>query len=216
MSLKDKSINTGRLLKSLGHPLRQRILVELNRKESSPSRLAEVLDEPLGNVSYHVKVLLEHDAIELVGTKPVRGALEHTYRAIERPYLDDDHWARLPVSVRRRIFDDTLQDIWEHVVDGAQDGGLDHPRAHISWTPLELDEQGHEEVSALLSDALERVLAIQAEAAGRLAELDEDEREVERTELAVMHYHRPRAADPSRSSKSRARRSSKSRATRSA
>lgn len=137
-----------RLVKAMGHPLRHRILVCLNERQASPSTLAKELDEPLGNVAYHVKILLENDAIELVETKPVRGAIEHIYRATAR--------------------------------------------VHMSWTPLELDREGYEEVADLLAEALDRVLAIEAESSGRLAELPEAQRESERTELAVMHYHRSR------------------------
>src|SRR4051794_15100467 len=42
-----------RIMKALSHPLRVRMLTLLNQKVSSPSELAEELDEPLGNVSYH-------------------------------------------------------------------------------------------------------------------------------------------------------------------
>jgi DNA-binding transcriptional ArsR family regulator len=70
-----------RLIKALGHPIRVRALEILNARVASPSELAKELGEPLGNVAYHVKILEENDAIELVRTAPVRGALEHFYRA---------------------------------------------------------------------------------------------------------------------------------------
>jgi hypothetical protein len=46
---------------------------------ASPSELPDALGEPLGNVSYHVRILRELDCIELVRTEPRRGALEHFY-----------------------------------------------------------------------------------------------------------------------------------------
>jgi DNA-binding transcriptional ArsR family regulator len=181
-----------RLVKAMGHPLRHRILVRLNERQASPSTLAKELDEPLGNVAYHVKILLENDAIELVETKPVRGAIEHIYRATARPFFDDEHWARLPLSLRRALFDETMQKAWEHVVEAAEGSGFDDPRVHVSWTPLDLDREGYEEVANLLAEALDRALAIHAQSSGRLAEFPEAQRESERTELAIMHYHRPR------------------------
>ena len=182
-----------RLIKAIAHPLRHRILIQLNERQASPSVLAKDLGEPLGNVSYHVKILLENDVIELVDTKPVRGAIEHIYRATARPFFDDEHWARLPLSLRRAIFDASLQKAWEHVVEAAKDDGLDDPETHISWTPLDLDARGYADVVALMADTLERVLEIQSEAAGRLAEQSPADRETERTELTILHYHRPRA-----------------------
>jgi DNA-binding transcriptional ArsR family regulator len=84
-----------RLIKALGHPVRVRALEVLNVRVASPSELAKELNEPLGNVAYHVKILEENDAIELVRTAPVRGALEHFYRArinthITRNWLELD------------------------------------------------------------------------------------------------------------------------------
>jgi DNA-binding transcriptional ArsR family regulator len=182
-----------RLIKAMAHPLRHRILIQLNEREASPSTLSRVLGEPLGNVAYHVKILLQNDAVELVDTRPVRGAIEHIYRASARPYFDDEHWASLPLSLRQGMFDNTLQKAWDHIVAAAENGGLDDPLTHVSWTTLDLDRQGYEEVVDVVNQTLERVLLVQAESAGRLAELPEAEQETERTELTILHYHRPRA-----------------------
>jgi DNA-binding transcriptional ArsR family regulator len=78
------------LLMALGHPLRRRILRELAAREtSSPRELAEALEQPLSNVSYHVRVLADCAAVTLVKTRPVRGSVQHFYRAaVEAP------WAR--------------------------------------------------------------------------------------------------------------------------
>lgn len=180
-----------RLIKALGHPLRQRILVTLNDRVASPSELSKQLGEPLGNVSYHVKILSECEAIELVKTAPVRGAVEHFYRATTRPYFDDDNWAGLPLSARRDIFDDTLGAIWDHLAKAAKAGGLDDPRNHVSWTTFELDEEAYEDMAKHLLFTLERALELQAESTNRLAKLSPEEREeVRRTELAIMHFNR--------------------------
>jgi len=88
-----EAIPDQRLIKALGHPVRMRALQVLNTRVASPSELAKELDEPLGNVAYHVKILEENDAIELVRTAPVRGALEHFYRAtmdVTSTWLDLD------------------------------------------------------------------------------------------------------------------------------
>lgn len=179
-----------RLIKALGHPLRQRILIALNTRVASPSELSKELGEPLGNVSYHVKILAECEAIELVKTAPVRGAVEHFYRAQVRPYFDDESWASLPLSARRALFDDTLQAIWNHLAEAARAGGLDDPENHISWTTLEFDDEAYEAMIEQLRITLERAMELQGEATNRLAELPPEEREAHRTELAIMHFHR--------------------------
>lgn len=78
------------LLIALRHPLRREILRKMAGEEPiSPREIATALDQPLSNVSYHVRVLAECAAITLVSTKPVRGSMQHFYRStIEAP------WAR--------------------------------------------------------------------------------------------------------------------------
>lgn len=60
----------------------------------SPRELAEGLAEPLSTVSYHVRVLTACGALELVGTRPVRGSTQHFYRANVEP-----DWAWLAIGV---------------------------------------------------------------------------------------------------------------------
>jgi DNA-binding transcriptional ArsR family regulator len=179
-----------RLLKALSHPLRQRILHALTHRVASPSELAEELDEPLGNVAYHVKILAANDAVELVKTAPVRGALEHFYRATARSHFDDEQWSRMPVSVRRALIGDTLKEIWDAVTAAASENGLAEATDHVSRTHLELDEEAYKELNDLLDSVLDRALVLHAEAAPRLAELPAEERNAHVTELAMLHFHR--------------------------
>jgi DNA-binding transcriptional ArsR family regulator len=179
-----------RLIKALAHPLRFRILAKLNEGPASPSTLAEQLGEPLGNVSYHVQRLLQQGAIELVDTRPVRGAVEHIYRAATTAEFGTEHWTKLPASLRRQFQDATLQSVWDHLVEASEAGRLDDTRTQVSSTALDLDEEGWEEISTLLSQTLERAIEIQAESSRRLSDVAVDERESERTELAILHFPR--------------------------
>lgn len=176
-----------RVLRALGHPLRQRILHALNTKVASPSALSEELGERLANVSYHVKILLENDAIELVKTEPVRGALEHFYRATMRPYLDDAHWARIPASTRRALFDSTLQRIWDEARDAAEAKQLDDPSSHISHVRLSLDEQAYRELTDHLAQTLELAMRLEADSRRRKAGGHGTEHE---TVMALMQFRR--------------------------
>jgi DNA-binding transcriptional ArsR family regulator len=179
-----------RVIKALGHPLRQSILLILNERVASPMEIARQLDEPIGNVAYHTKTLERLGMVELVKTEPARGATEHFYRAAARPLLDDQHWAQLPLSVRRELFDGTLQRIWDHTVAAAAGDGFDDDRAHVSWTKLELDDQAYDELADELAAMLDRAMEIHAEAAARLAAVPAEEREAQKTELAIMHFDR--------------------------
>jgi hypothetical protein len=104
-----------------------------------------------------------------------------------RPFFEESQWSELPLSIRNQILDSTVQQAWEHLVEGANAGGLDNPQTHVTSTPLELDAAGYEEMTKLLAETLERAQQIHAESASR-RDGDEDP---ERTELTIFHYHRP-------------------------
>jgi DNA-binding transcriptional ArsR family regulator len=179
-----------RIVKALGHPLRQRILHALSERVCSPKQVADELGEPLGNVSYHVRILLAHEAIELVDTRPVRGAIEHFYRATIRPFFDDTHWAQLPPASRRALFGQTLEQIGKHVRDAAIAGGFDRLETHVTWTPLKLDAEGWTELSAKLVELLDEAARIEAESLTRLAGAEPGDAGPIRSELAMMHFER--------------------------
>jgi DNA-binding transcriptional ArsR family regulator len=185
---------TQQLAKALAHPLRVRILTSLQKGISSPNQLAQELGEPLGNVSYHVKTLLEYDCVELVKTEPRRGAVEHFYRATERAFFSDSDWAKIPASARKGISGATLEligkDATEAMIAGTIDARTD---SHVSETSLLLDEKGWKELNAILMDALNRAIEVQEEAASRLAGEKSDSIQ---TKLAILHFE---AADEKKS-----------------
>jgi DNA-binding transcriptional ArsR family regulator len=113
------------VIKALSHPLRFHILVVLNQRVANPTEIASELDEPLGNVAYHTKILAENGAIEQVRTAPVRGALEHFYRAQIRPWFDDEMSAHLPASVRRPRFGEILRGLVARPLRGCLQGMLE-------------------------------------------------------------------------------------------
>jgi DNA-binding transcriptional ArsR family regulator len=182
---------TQQLAKALAHPLRVRILSSLHKGISSPNQLSQELGEPLGNVSYHVKTLLEYDCVELVKTEPRRGAVEHFYRATERAFFSTSDWEKIPASARKGISGSILEtvghDATEALIAGAIDARSD---SHISRTPLVLDDEGWADVTSLLADTLNRALEIQGEAATRLAASKSDPIG---TKLAILHFESPTA-----------------------
>lgn len=178
---------TQQLAKALAHPLRVRILTSLHKGISSPNQLAQELGEPLGNVSYHVKTLLEFDCVELVKTEPRRGAVEHFYRATERAFFSDSDWEKIPASARKGISGAVLEMIGQDSTAALVAGTIDaRSDSHVSRTPLVLDEKGWTELNALLGETLERAIEIQEESAGRLGK----DKGIE-TKLAILHFESP-------------------------
>jgi DNA-binding transcriptional ArsR family regulator len=72
------------LFNALGHPMRRQVLREMldSGREISPRELSVRLCEPLSALSYHVRVLAECRAVELVRTERIRGSTQHFYRAV--------------------------------------------------------------------------------------------------------------------------------------
>jgi DNA-binding transcriptional ArsR family regulator len=161
-----------RIMKALSHPLRVRMLTLLNQKVSSPSELAEELDEPLGNVSYHMRFLADLDMVKLVRTEPRRGAVEHYYEALEPPLISDDDWAQLPAALRRSLSDSTLSQIARDLKGAAKEGGFDRKNIHVSRVALTLDEQGWDELSEILSDLMDRARRLQEQSNKRMKRSD--------------------------------------------
>jgi len=173
-----------RIAKALAHPLRARILQRLGERVASPGDLAIELGAPLGVVSYHVRMLRDYDCVGLVRTEPVRGALQHFYRATARPNLDDAQWRTLPTTLRGELMGETIQGLVDDLAASADAGRLDDPSVVLKRTPIELDERGFKKLNKLLARTHEQALAIAAESADRGSE------NVIATELALLHFKR--------------------------
>jgi DNA-binding transcriptional ArsR family regulator len=77
----------GDLYKALGHPMRRSILSVFwyAGRSISPSEIAESQGQPLSNVAYHTRALVdEFGLLTLTETQPRRGSTEHYYRLTDR------------------------------------------------------------------------------------------------------------------------------------
>jgi DNA-binding transcriptional ArsR family regulator len=157
-----------RLVRAIGHPLRLRLLTIFNERVASPSDLAVELGEPIGNVSYHTRILARLGCVELVRTKQVRGAVEHYYRAVVRPVFSDEDWAELPLSIRKSLAGAVLTEIATDTGASATEGGFDRDEVHLSRSTLTLDQQGWQDLNVALQELYDQALEIQAQSAARL------------------------------------------------
>lgn len=156
-------------IKAMSHPLRAAVLRILADRTASPAEMARELDEELSNVSYHTKQLVGFECAELVSTRPVRGALEHFYRATERHLIDTEEWEELDPVIAEDLVCEFMQKILDDFVASARAGiiGSDE-HFHLTRTPLVLDEQGLEEAMEAHERARLEVLEIEARSAERL------------------------------------------------
>ena len=81
------------------HPLRRTLLSLCLEAEEplSPKALSRLADYPLSNVSYHVRVLAECGALEIVAERPVRGSTEHFYEVT--PLVKETSWIRTALGL---------------------------------------------------------------------------------------------------------------------
>ena len=159
-----------RLMKGLSHPLRVQILTLINERPWSPRELQKELNEGLSQISYHVKVLRDFELIELVRTEPRRGAVEHFYSPVQRIIVPEGMSVSLPKSARLEMLGKIIRDAEKDVRESLKDGTFyERNDFHASWTPMDLDEQGCEELHARAEEFLSDILEISGEATNRLA-----------------------------------------------
>jgi DNA-binding transcriptional ArsR family regulator len=163
-----------RVVKALAHPLRVRILSMLDEGVLSPSEMSAQLDVPIGNVSYHVRQLLDLGLIRLVRETPRRGAVEHHYTAEARPLITDKAWREAPEIVRQAMVGAALEEAGQAVNSAAITGGFSRDGAHVSRIPSPLDERGWKEFSKELEATMKRLRKIAEASQQRLKKNDHD------------------------------------------
>jgi DNA-binding transcriptional ArsR family regulator len=168
-------VTDSRVVKALAHPLRAQILEALEDRVASPNELSHELRADLGSVSYHVRRLVHLGFLKQVKQTPRRGAIEHYYTALARARITDAAWANVPTIVKRALVDAGLDSVARSVTAAAAAGGFDVADAHLTRSPIVVDDQGWRELAAELAGLTERVVEIQRESAERLAESDAGE-----------------------------------------
>lgn len=160
-----------RLVKALAHPLRIQILEILTEEVASPNLLANELDSQLSDVAYHTRALDRCGCLDLVDTVQRRGATEHFYKATPGAFVGDRSWRKVPRSVRGGVSAATLQTFLDKAVAALEAGTLDgRDETVFRWMPLLLDEEGWEEVVAILEEATNLVLAAHLRSQDRLSQ----------------------------------------------
>ncbi len=157
---------------AMSHPLRARILRLLSDRDvMSPAQLSRELHAELSDVSYHVRALVKLECAEEVFTRPVRGAVEHFYRATQRSLIDTDEFEDLDPVVAEDLVCQAVQMILDDFVDSrkAEMVGYDK-HFHISRTPLILDPEGYEEGMRAVERCRLEMSKIEAKSAERRAE----------------------------------------------
>lgn len=161
------------MIRALAHPLRVEILRQLEGGPNSPKQLADRIEEALGNVSYHVKVLLACECIELIKTIPRRGAVEHVYGLKSGGTIGSRTWSEVPPALRTHYAGSSLTAFTDRAIE-ALDAGTAESRegSGLTWLPLTVDEPGWKELRRVLGNVETRFRAIADKSAERMEETD--------------------------------------------
>ena len=160
-----------RFVRALTNPVRREILETLMVTTSSPPELARDLNVPPQNVNYHVKVLVELDFIELVGTRRRRGAKEHFYKATPNTsFVKAIQWAEVPPAVRSTLLGSGLMSFMTQVIVSAKTGDFERDQQPtLTWFPIAVDQRGRDEIARLMDTTAARAQEIHEESAERSA-----------------------------------------------
>jgi len=158
------------------HPLRRRIWYAMaEQRPISPRELADELREPVNDVAYHVRVLRDMGVIELAGTRPVRGATQHFYRTVRRPYLDNEEVAKLDPEETTASATNILRIEFADAAASLEAGKLvERPEHYVFRMPVNLDEEGWQEFHAIFAEAADRLYAAEARCVDRRREKGEE------------------------------------------
>jgi predicted ArsR family transcriptional regulator len=174
----ERRLATQNRLKAMQHPLRAEVfrLFRESPGPMSPAEAARELEADVPTVSYHVRKLSEYDCVEEVENRPVRGVVEHFYRATEQQRLDLEEWAELSEAepeVAEVLTDEFMQTIVDDFTASRRASivGRDE-KFWITRNPYVLDDDGLDEALEAAEAYEAKMAEIAARSAGRLESED--------------------------------------------
>ena len=114
--------------------------------------------------------------------------MEHHYSAVARPAISDQAWEAVPESVKRAMIGAALQQAGVYVNAAAAAGSFNRANAHLSRTPLELDDEGWHAVAEELLKFMDRAQEIERDCSERLKDAPESQT---RGQLLMMLFESP-------------------------
>jgi len=162
------------LAAALSHPTRVALMGVLVEGPVSPREMAVAIDEPLNNVTYHVKQLRDLGCIELDRVERRAGGrvFERFYRASQRAYFDDDAWEVLDDKERLGVLWSIVRLMSKDITTALTAGtffGEDYD-IHLTRSPMTVDQDGWDEIAALVNRSTKELFEIEKRVEARQAE----------------------------------------------
>lgn len=159
---------------AVSHRTRTQILIILDQGIYTSAELAEITGEPLNRIGNHIRELLDAGSIEIADTKRRRNTQQHYYRVVRTPFFSEREAEAMTWQERQVNAGLIIQGLLAEVMAALWAGEMfDDPRDWLTWERLDLDAEGRQELFKEQRESWERLQAIKAEAARRVAESGE-------------------------------------------
>jgi len=163
------------LAAAVAHPIRSKCLVILAERVASPAEIARQLHLDVSKVGYHVNALADANLIEEIRNRPVRGAVEHFYRAVQLPIVSNEQEEAFSEEERRVVAETILSIHAANAAHSLEEGTfLERPDHHLTRLAFNVDEEGWNEATAAYMELYDRIFEIQEAASERMRDGDEN------------------------------------------
>lgn len=153
----------------IAHPVRTYCFAVLAERVASPAEISRQSGYDVNQVAYHVRQLRDSGLIEEVDSRPVRGAVEHFFRAVQTVELTDAEEQTLPTDQRRQLAETILSFFNVDAVQSIDADLLFQRTDHfLTRFAYNIDEQGWEDTRDAYRECFEKVKRIEKETSARL------------------------------------------------
>jgi DNA-binding transcriptional ArsR family regulator len=160
---------------AVSHVIRSQILVVLHQGIYATGEIADIIREPVNNVGNHIRELLDAGSIEIADFRRRRNTRRHYYRAVTIPFFSKGEANGTNWQERQLTAGLIVQSLVAELMAGLWAGKLfDDSRDWLTWERFNLDAEGRQELFDEQEESWERLKAIKARAADRVAESGED------------------------------------------
>ncbi|HMJ72789.1 MAG TPA: hypothetical protein VK471_05410 [Solirubrobacterales bacterium] len=165
-----------------------RILAECNQREMSPQSFHRLVGGgTLSKVDRAFELLVQYDWLERTRSE---GEEEHFYRGTASPTMADEVFAALPDSTKALVTSRIFESLAARTREAMKAGTIAaRPDTHFTWTPLELDQQGWDDLIARLDSIFLSLAEEQDRAQARME--DTGEEPIQMT-LAMLGFESPK------------------------
>jgi hypothetical protein len=174
---KEKRLKTI-LAVAVAHPVRSLCYAILGERIASPAEISRETYLNVNKVGYHVRLLCEWGLVEEVDQRPVRGATEHFFKAVEFTELTAEEEATM-FPAERRQYAETILSLFTADAVRSLDTELLYERTDhfLARYAYDIDEQGWEESREAYRVCFQKIQEIKESTDHRLEEKRKEEAE---------------------------------------